>query len=226
MFSNNLLMAATAAMPPSLAEINYVGQHAQGAHAGTDHTFSDADMGPVVANKKVVVVATCQSLTGVTVGGNAMTQAAFVTGIVPSMTVGIYEYNAVLTDTEDITLTSTTGGNWIAHVFYLTNATAAAEYTGTDRSNSGAVLDADVTCSVNSVAIGGWLEQITGTEIPTVWTGLTGPVAEIQTSGAFGGGVASGSFESAQSPLNVTCTFQYAASPAYCSLVLASWGTA
>lgn len=212
-------------LPPSVAAIEFIGIVSSGT-AGSTHTFSNVDIGAVVSDKKVVVVATTQNLTGVTIDGNAMTQAAFVTGIVPSVTIGIYEYNGVLTSTEDIILSAGISTSlWIASVFSVTNASSGADNTGTDTSNSGAELNANVTCAENSVAVGGWQEQITGTEIPTVWTGLS-LAGEVAINPASSGGSGYGTFATAQSPLNVTVTFRYTPSPAYSALVLASWDTA
>lgn len=217
----------------SLATITKVGgQSSEGG--ATTKTYSGQAIGPVFANKKVIIGASAQFVASMTIDGNSMTKVvnAVGTGAV-STTTAIFQYNDAgsLGTTADIVLTcSQSSGFHDIGIYYAVDATDNTIDTGTVRltnsSGSGAIWSADIDVEDNSVAVAQMQDQLSGETKPLVWAGLD--AGTVSTNGNTGGtGATAFKAIASAATVTVTCTMQRGQSPTgFGSMCVAAWGSA
>lgn len=215
-----------------LATITKVaGQSSEGG--ATTKTYSDQAIGPVLANKKVIIGASAQFVASMTIDGNAMTKVVNAVGSgAVSTTTAIFQYNdaGALGTTADIVLTcSQSSGFHDIGIYYAVDASAdvidTATATTTNDSGSGAIWSADIDVEDNSVAVAQMQDQLGGETKPLVWAGLD--AGTVSTNGNTGGtGATAFKAIAAAATVTVTCTMQRGQSPVgFGSMCVAAWGS-
>jgi hypothetical protein len=170
-------------------------------------TFSSADIGTADADRIVVVgatgsgFATGKTITGITLGGDGMTE--IIETNYSYSNAGIYAKAVASGTSSDIAVTfSNTNGNCVIYIYSMIGASITP--TDTDVDSTGEPSSLSLNVAAGGVGIGCWCTSA-GSGLTTVWTGLTedhdtgGVEDNAQSSASISDGVA-------YSPLSITGT--------------------
>ena len=224
-----MLMPIYSPVHKGLATITKVGGESSEGGA-TTKTYTDHAIGPVLANKKVIIGASAQFVASMTIDGNSMTKVINTVGTgAASSTTAIFQYNdaGALGTTATIVLTcSQSSGFHDIGIYYAVNATDSTIDTAIDQTTGGtAAWSADIDVENNSVVVAQMQDQVGGETKPLVWAGVD--AGTVSTNGNTGGTGATG-FKAIESSATVTvsCTMQRVPSPGgFGSMCVAAWGT-
>lgn len=178
-------------------------QFSSGAPGTTTKTFTAADIGAAATDRVVVVFvdATNSAAPGsisVTIGGNAATQAAFVTSASTVTTCGIY-YRAVSAGTTaNIVVTSTFGTYGFAISVYALYGLQSATPTAT--TSTASPLSLNRNTSPGSIIIANQSQSNNN----RTWTGVTEDANG--SNGNYTGSCASAQATAAETPRTISCS--------------------
>jgi len=230
MFSNNLLMAAGGGrVVPAAA--TFAASYTTGTNASS-FTQAGASIGTASSDRKVVVCAFAtgggvSTISGVTIGGNAMTQVVLA-ALDGEGQMGIYEYELNTGTTATIVINATgTKGEFGMAIFAVTGAALTVNDTA---STSGDLTpNTTIDCSANGIIIGGSNGGSGSNPTSAAWTNLTERSDDIPP---YGGGPYSNivytsacdDFDTIQAGRAISVAFN--AAPGDATMCLASWDQA